>query len=220
MSESTLKYDFTPDLDNPSNVHHIQFAMIPANSVVLDVGCHTGILGATLTSKKSAKVIGLDTDRAALAVARTRLEDAIELDLEAPGWELQLQHAGLPGFDVVLFGDVLEHTRDPHAILLATKKLLKPDGRIVVSIPNVAHWRVRLGLLRGRFTYTDSGILDRTHLRFFTHASGRQLLQQAGYKIVESDVAGYTLPHWLIRMLPGLLAIQLVFAAAPDDGYV
>jgi hypothetical protein len=87
----------------------------------------------------------------------------------------------------------------------------------VVSIPNIAHWRVRFGLLRGSFNYTDSGILDRTHLRFFTQKTARALFRDAGYTIVEADVAGYRLPHWLIRRLGGLLAIQLVFAATPTD---
>lgn len=217
MSTQTLKYDFIPDLDNPSNVHHIELSMIPAGSSVLDVGCHTGILGAALIERNAARVIGIDTDAEALNVAHPRLTDTRVVDVERSGWTEQLRDVAGSGFDVILFGDVLEHTRDPLPILREAKKLLARGGRIVVSIPNVAHWRVRFGLLGGSFTYTESGILDRTHLRFFTKQTARALLHEAGYTIVASDVAGYRLPHWLIRALSGLLAIQLVFAATPAD---
>src|SRR5439155_6123933 len=117
--------------------------------------------------------------------------------------------------DVILFGDVLEHTRYPDRILLEAKALVKPGGQIIVSVPNVAHWRIRLGLLLGRFAYSDSGILDRTHLRFYTLRSARALLANAGYRVTGSDVAGYALPHRLIRQFPGLLAVQIVMSAVP-----
>ena len=217
MTDDKQKYDFIPDLENPSNVHHIERAMVPMNAYVLDVGCHTGILGAVLKKDKSATVIGIDVDAAALQIARSRISEALLLNVEEAGWEQVLITQGWKQFDVILFGDVLEHTRDPESILMAAKKLLKPGGRIVVSIPNVAHWRVRLGLLLGNFQYTESGILDKTHLRFFTSKTGRELLNRCGYTITASDVAGYDLPHWLIRLLPGLLAIQLVFAATPTS---
>ncbi len=217
MSNTGQKYDFIPDLDNPSNVHHIELSMVADGSRVLDVGCHTGILGGALIARKQAHVVGIDTDAAALEVARTRLTDAQLVDIERAGWSEVLAGSGGREFDVILFGDVLEHTRDPLAILREAKKLLARGGRIVVSIPNVAHWRVRFGLLLGSFEYTESGILDRTHLRFFTQRTARAMLHEAGYTVVASDVAGYRLPHWLIRACSGLLAIQLVFAATPAD---
>ena len=72
---------------------------------------------------------------------------------------------------------------------------------------------MRLGLLRGNFTYAESGILDRTHLRFFTMETAHRLIEDAGYELEESDVAGYSLPQWLIRFFPGLLAVQIVMRA-------
>ena len=217
MTDKKQKYDFIPNLDNPSNVHHIELSMVPKDSYVLDIGCHTGILGEVLKVRNNAKVVGVDTDAAALAIARTRLKDALRIDIEENGWEDVLIQQGWKNFDVLLFGDVLEHTRHPDTILNAARKLLKPGGRIVVSIPNVANLRVRLGLLFGNFTYADSGILDRTHLRFFTRATGKQLIEDCGYTIVESTVAGYSLPHWLIKRFSGLLAVQLVYAAVSNS---
>ena len=212
MSEKQ-KYDFIPQLDNPSNVHHIELRLVPKDSYVLDVGCHTGILAEALKQQNNAKVVGIDTDAAALAIARTRMKDALLINIEESGWETVLVTQGWKNFDTILFGDVLEHTREPEAILRAAKKLLKPGGRIVVSIPNIANLRVRIGLLFGRFAYADSGILDRTHLRFFTLSSGREMIERCGYRITETDVAGYSLPHWLIKRFSGLLAVQLVYAA-------
>ena len=216
MKDNALKYDFTLQLDNASNTHHIQLGFVPEGSFVLDVGCHSGIFGEALEKRKSARVVGIDADDSALAIARTRISDAKKIDIESEGWADVLTTQGWREFDVIIFGDVLEHTRDPESILQATKKLLKPGGRIVVSIPNVANLRVRLSLLRGKFEYADSGILDRTHLRFFTRSSARKMIENCGYKIISEDVAGYTLPHRLIRMFPGLLAVQFVFAATPQ----
>jgi predicted TPR repeat methyltransferase len=87
-------------------------------------------------------------------------------------------------FDVILAADVLEHLPRPEVLLAAVKPLLAPDGVFLVSLPNVANVTVRLGLLLGRFTYAPRGILDRTHLRFYTRASGRTLLEENGYRVL------------------------------------
>ena len=207
------KYDFTPALENTSNVHRIELDLIDEGSYVLDVGCHSGLFAAEATARKHATVVGLDTDEDALNVARTRMSAALAVDIEQQGWTSELINSGHGPFDRIIFGDVLEHTHEPEMILTEAKKLLRPGGRIIVSIPNVAHWRVRLGLLRGKFTYTESGILDRTHLRFYTLATGREMIERCGYRILTQDVAGYSLPHILIRSFPTLLAIQQVYSA-------
>src|SRR5205823_320673 len=100
-------------------------------------------------------------------------------------------------------------------ILTEAKELLSPGGYIIVSVPNVANWRVRFGLFLGRFEYADYGILDRTHLRFFTRRTAYQLLADAGYRVTRAEVAGYSLPHWLIKLFPGLFAVQIVMSAKP-----
>ncbi len=208
-------YDFELHLENPANVHRIEMDMIAEGALVLDIGCHTGIMGEVLRQQKKAKVIGIDTDLAALEIARSRLQAALFLDVEKEGWEEQLLAEGYHRFDSILFGDVLEHTREPERILRQARKLVRPGGNVIVSVPNIAHWRIRLGLFLGRFEYTDSGILDRTHLRFFTRRSAQRLLEDSGYTIDRTDVAAYSLPHRLIRMFPTLLAIQIVMRAQP-----
>ncbi len=215
MSNRTHKYDFIPQLENPANVHHIELSMVPKNSLVLDVGCHTGIFAEALKLRNNATVIGIDTDDSALEIALPRMHAVINMNIEVSGWDEELRSKGYTDFDAIIFGDVLEHTRNPELILNIAQKLLKQDGRIIVSIPNVAHWRVRFGLLFGNFQYADFGILDRTHLRFFTSKSGKQMLEECGYKVIAEDFSGYSLPHWLIRRFHGLLAVQLVYAASP-----
>ena len=87
-------------------------------------------------------------------------------------------------FDVIVAGDVLEHLPEPERALELFRPILKPEGTLLVSLPNVANATVRLGLLAGRFTPTDRGILDRTHLRFFTRKTGRALLSRNGFRVV------------------------------------
>jgi 2-polyprenyl-3-methyl-5-hydroxy-6-metoxy-1,4-benzoquinol methylase len=209
------QYDFLPQFDNPSNVHHIEMEMIGSDALVLDVGCHTGIIGQALKDRKQAKVIGIDTNVRALDIARERLQSALAIDIEKNNWAENLIKEGFHHFDAILFGDVLEHTRHPERILIEAKRLLKTGGNVIVSVPNIAHWRVRLGLFFGRFEYADHGILDRTHLRFFTRRTAHSLLVDSGYEVLQTEVAGYALPHWLIKLFPGLFAVQIVMNAKP-----
>jgi methionine biosynthesis protein MetW len=212
----TIHYDFDLHLDIPSNAHALQFALVPERARVLDVGCGSGILGAALMQKKQCTVVGVDSDPKAVAIAKGRLNDARSVDLEHTGWSDQLS---LAWFDAIIFGDVLEHTKEPEAILREAKRLLAPNGHIIVSLPNVAYIMVRLRMMFGKFNYSDSGILDRTHLRFFTRKSARELIERAGYRITSEHFASFVLPwgrpapRWLMRMFPGLLAAGFVFAA-------
>ena len=131
-----------------------------------------------------------------------------------------------PGsFDVVLCGDLIEHLRDPEAFLARVRPFLKADGRLVLTTPNVANWAMRLGLLAGRWTYTERGILDRTHTYLFTRSTLVETLERAGYRVVELD---FTVPlpvartpttervaHAIGRLRPPLFAYQFVAAATP-----
>ena len=210
-----LPYDFDLRLNDPVSTHAVQFQLIPEEAKVLDVGCHTGILGAALKERKSCEVIGIDNDERAMAVAGERLDGVRFVDLEEEGWSDKLIAYGVRDFDIVLFGDVIEHTREPMQILAEARALLKSNGKVIVSLPNVANLRVRLGLLFGKFDYEDSGILDKSHLRFFTLKSARELAVNAGYRIVEERYSGYSLPKWLIDLMPALFAVNIILIAEP-----
>ncbi|MFT8887387.1 MAG: glycosyltransferase [Ethanoligenens sp.] len=146
---------------------------------VLEVGC---ACGATLLKIKDlyphAKLYGLESNPNAAAVAAS-FADVKDWDVE----QMPLPY-GEQSFDYILFADVLEHLKNPGRVLQNMKRYLKQGGYILASIPNIMHYSVMNGLLCGRFTYEDAGILDRTHLRFFTLSEIRNLFIGCQYEVV------------------------------------
>lgn len=157
----------------------------PSNARVLDVGCGSGTLGACLRRRGNA-VWGVDVAADVAEPAGRRLDRFVLADITdraAIGESL-----GDERFDVIVFADVLEHLPDPVGTLRSYLRFLAPGGTVLVSVPNVAVWNVRAGLLLGRFRYTATGTLDRTHLRFFTRANLDRALTEAGLRVVLIDV--------------------------------
>ncbi|WP_437682824.1 methyltransferase domain-containing protein [Sorangium sp. So ce131] len=151
---------------------------------VLDVGCGIGLNGAAL-KRAGARVTGIEVAPASLARARSALDEVVAADITS---DAAVREAlGDRRFDLILFADVLEHTADPLAALRRFLPHLEEDGHVIVSLPNVAAWPVRLGLLAGRFDYAPSGILDDSHLRFFTRASAIQLVERAGLEVLRVE---------------------------------
>jgi len=172
----------------------------------LDVGAADGFLSELLT-RQGWQVTALERDPAQAAKARGRCHEVIVADLDAAAPKLS------GAFDAIVYGDVLEHLSDPGAVLRALDQTLAPRGTVIVSVPNVAHLWVRLSLLAGRFDYADRGILDRTHLRFFTRRTLRELLGAAGLTVVELAVTPVPLPlvvppRWHGRWLPRVHALS------------
>ncbi len=151
---------------------------------VLDVGCGGGLNGR-FARGRGAIVSGIEVDQEARARAEKSLHEVFDIDIESD--EAVAGGLGERRFDLMLFGDVLEHTKDPEAVLARLLAHLDDEGHVIISLPNVAAWPIRLGLLGGRFEYTASGILDRTHLRFFTLASAVRLVEQAGLQLMRVD---------------------------------
>jgi 2-polyprenyl-3-methyl-5-hydroxy-6-metoxy-1,4-benzoquinol methylase len=181
-------FDLTADYYAFDDVNHTVIDILArlrrslsGSPALLDIGCGRGQL-ADAARHLTYRVTGIECHPAALAVARDRVDDLLPIDLADQGTVA----AGLDDrkFDVILFADVLEHTADPLNVLRFYLGFLKPSGRIVVSLPNIACWDRRLALLFGRFDYADSGIMDRTHLRFFTFRTAQTLLGEAGLTIL------------------------------------
>ncbi len=165
--------------------------IVPWGSRVLDVGCGTGWTAKELTDKKGCEVIGVEPNESRAEAARSHGIQVHVGYLE----DLRIEEVDL--FDIILFGDVLEHLSDPHSILCVAKRYLRPGGSVVISVPNVAHWMVRLDLLRGKFNYQEGGIMDATHLRWFTEKTLRLLLEKAGYRVDEWRVSsGNWMPEY------------------------
>ena len=175
------RYDADIDLSNRNNSHTLMVELVGGSKRVLDVGCATGYLARVL-GERGCTVSGLESDAAAAEEARPHLARLVVGNVE----ELDLVEVfGDERFDVVVFGDVLEHLRDPLAALRNAQRVLADRGSIVASIPNIAHGSVRLSLMAGRFDYQPLGLLDSTHVRFFTKASIERLFHEAGMAIVD-----------------------------------
>jgi 2-polyprenyl-3-methyl-5-hydroxy-6-metoxy-1,4-benzoquinol methylase len=200
---------------------------------VLDLGCGEGFFAVEL-KKDNNRITGVD----ALPVATNgeALERYFTADLDQ-GIAPVIQQLGDKRFDRVLLLDLLEHLKDPDRLLGQCHDVLKPDGAAVISLPNIANITVRLMLLFGNFNYTQRGILDRTHLRFFTRKTARQLLERNQYCILEEKIT--VIPLELVlglkpgnallnlftlglgritKLFPGLFGYQFVFLAKSIKG--
>lgn len=178
-----MRYDFNLDMRERRS-HTMILKKIEPGSSVLELGCSTGVMTRYLREALGCSVFVCDMDAEALKSAQ-RYADGYWLgDLEETGWADEF--AGMQ-FDYILCADVLEHLREPAAVLKKTADLLKEDGSVLLSMPNVAHDSVVYGLLQNRFDYTEVGLLDRTHLRFYTYPSLVRLCLDAGYTPVEED---------------------------------
>jgi 2-polyprenyl-3-methyl-5-hydroxy-6-metoxy-1,4-benzoquinol methylase len=178
---SASKYDIDIDLGAEGTSHRHMVELVGSNKRVLDVGCASGYLAKTLAAFGNT-VTGVEYDPEAAEESRAHTVRTVVADLDHD----RLADA-VPGetFDVIIFGDVLEHLRDPLPPLRDARRMLSPGGYVVISIPNISHGDVRLSLLLGRFPYRNLGLLDNTHLRFFTRETLRELLADAGFVAAE-----------------------------------
>lgn len=170
---------------------------------VLELGCSTGHF-AKILSERGHRVVGVELDTEAADHARAEGLDIRHGDIEQGG-----VLEGLSGpFDAVLAMDVLEHLRDPARVLRRLRALLRPDGQLLCTGPNVAYWAIRKELLLGRWTYADAGIMDRTHLHFYTAGTWKELLEGSGYRVKCLEPAEVMIPleGYLLR-LPSLRRI-------------
>lgn len=155
---------------------------VKPGSTVLDFGCSTGYFGKYLKDNKKCFVYGLEISED-IKEARKNLDGVYSFDLDGV-WPAEIFERK---YDVLFFGDVIEHLKYPKEVLSKAKKLLNPKGKVFISTPNVAHLSVRLELLGGNFEYESMGILDNTHLKYFTLQSLRKLAQESGFIIKKID---------------------------------
>jgi 2-polyprenyl-3-methyl-5-hydroxy-6-metoxy-1,4-benzoquinol methylase len=198
-------------------------SLVPAEATrILDVGCGAGRLGQALKMERARYVAGIELHESSAAIAATVLDKVLCASVSA----VPLEEVGTPSsFDCIIFGDILEHLLDPWEAMRRFVTLLAPNGVVVASIPNIAHLSVIRGLMRGRWEYGERGLLDRTHLRFFTYRSIRELFQQAGleivrcernYRLVERDRRYARLARMLAKgPFKGLFTYQYLIVARP-----
>ena len=194
---------------------------------VLDVGCAAGVLGEYLKQHGCAsEVVGIEVDAIAAKEASTKLDLVLSANLNRTAIVDVLNAFDKASFDYIICADVLEHLSDPWEILADLAMFLRPGGRLVVSLPNVQHWSVWLPLiLKGRFEYCDAGgIMDRTHLRFFTRSTSKKLITQSNLQVIECHPNTYRRSERLLNgitfsLLEGWLASQWILVGKSADGY-
>jgi methionine biosynthesis protein MetW len=214
-----LEQVFNPANAHPQDAHSILMRLIPRGSKVLELGCASGYLSGYMEQALGCRVTGLEFDPAATAIAATRCSEVHTADLDAPN-ALDVAAPSAP-YDVLLAAAVLEHLKQAETILQSAHKLLKPGATLVVSLPNIAHWSMRLRLLLGQFDYQDYGIMDKTHVHLYTLKTGRDLLERNGYQVEKVCIAGSAVQNILTGMLgeqaplilPNLLAYELIYVA-------
>lgn len=193
-NNSEIKYQyqgkFNPDKLASDNIDRLSTQMIEPKTRVLELGCATGFMSHYLSQTKSCQVIGVDLNSEAIEQAKKHCHQTFVGDLDDEKLWQKLE--SIEPVDYVLASSVLEHTKDPWIILDRIYQIIRPKGHIVITMPNIAHWRARLHLLTGKWQYQDYGTFDRTHLRFFTYHSMQTLISEAGFIIdqVEIDPAG------------------------------
>lgn len=213
----TLPYD--PD-QVPTGARQALIDQVGPGAEVLDIGCWSGFAGRYLQATRGAAVDGIEPNPGMAELARAEYRTVIAATVEdaLAGGELSGRR-----YDAVLALDVLEHLADPLPVLRAAAGQLRDGGQVLASIPNVAHWSLRKELLLGRWDYRDSGLMDRTHLRFFTRRTVRELFAAAGLEITQEDVELGHLPRlrttprreaWMRRHAE-LFAVQLLITARP-----
>ncbi|MCU1419776.1 MAG: hypothetical protein JWR57_945 [Mycetocola sp.] len=188
------------DADAVNNSWSNMYRYVPEGARVLDVGCSTGNFGAALEAMKGCSVVGVDISDDDIAIARTKITDALVLDITRPDIS-----ALIGTFDIVLFADVLEHLAEPRDTMRSVRSVLNPGGSIVYSIPHMGHLSVRLDLLEGRFPYTELGLLDRTHLHYYDRLEIHDIFASGGFAIAEEDPVLHGYPkRWIEERLGAL----------------
>lgn len=194
---------------------------LAACATVLDVGCWSGYSGRRLLDLGVGAVDGIEpvpemADRAKASGYRRVYGERLErvMDEIAPA-----------SYDGIVLFDIIEHLEDPWGALAAARRWLRPSGKIALSVPNVAFWSVRKELLLGRFQYAQSGILDRTHLRFFTLRTLSDALAEADLEATLRTATGAPLP--LLRLAgagecaakrwPSLFGVQFVWLCSATE---
>lgn len=222
-------YGGTIDLTDANDPRSRIVNLVAPHSYVLEIGCGSGTIIRYLAEAKQCRTLALEPDKTMAEVARSHGVEVVEGSIEELETQQLLRTKG--PFDAIIFADVLEHLRDPWAALQCVRPWLAADGVVLASIPNVAHWSLRIQLLLGRWDYTNGYLMDRTHLRWFTKQTVMELFSSTGYQITERQIRWAPLPGdrlWkrivpgrrhlyeaLARWWPGAFGYQFVIQAKP-----
>ena len=214
--ESQYSVDVDPGRVN--NSHSFVVQLVGTGKSVLELGAASGHVTRVLISNGN-RVTAVESDGAS---SQSLSEVATEVLIRDLDWLSLSEDLRGRTFDVIVASDVLEHTKRPELVLAQLHSLLAPNGFVIVSLPHIAHGDVRLALLSGQFPYSDRGLLDKTHLRFFTRSTILELFSSAGFKV--DELYGTTAPLGTTELGVDLSAfttevLQAVHQAPDSDVY-
>lgn len=205
-----IKYRYRGKFDplklESTNIDRLSTALVPENSKVLELGCATGFMSQYFRQRLGCQVIGVDIN------SNAKPDITGDLNLAATWTKIKK----FKPFDVVFASAIIEHLPNPEATLQLIKAVLKPQGLLIITLPNVGHWRLRFKLLRGHWDYEDYGLLDRTHLRFFNYFTSQKLVTDAGFKIIAVKIdpaGGVKYFNWMFKYFPNFYAHQICIQA-------
>jgi 2-polyprenyl-3-methyl-5-hydroxy-6-metoxy-1,4-benzoquinol methylase len=176
---------------------------------ILDVGCAFGVIGALRESPKN--VYGIERDSELLRLAEKNCQKVYAMDLE----DFDPKSFPESEFDFIFCGDIIEHVLDPLGLLKGLARLLSKEGYVVISVPNIAQFPFRLQLLLGNFNYEETGVLDKTHMHLYTHATAKALIKEAGLEIIKFFPSGTIVSY--IPLFPRFFASQLIFLCSKKE---
>ncbi len=217
----SIKYNnqlFNPSQLDPLNIDRLALSHIQIKTRVLELGCATGFMGEYLRKKNGCFVMGVEQRKDEGYIAEKKLDGVILADIENPETIDIIQKKSKQQFDHILATSIIEHLKDPETTLQRLHCLLKKDGTLIITTPNIAHWSMRLSLLFGTFDYTEYGILDNTHLHLYTIKTFRHLIEDCGYTIQTTGIdpvgGGYPkISFYLSHLFPTFFAYQLLIVA-------
>jgi 2-polyprenyl-3-methyl-5-hydroxy-6-metoxy-1,4-benzoquinol methylase len=187
---------------------HEMLPFVPAGAqAILEVGCSGGEFGKIVKARQPVEYWGIEPMAEPAAAAEDKLDRVLRGDIERDDISLPTDY-----FDCLVLNDVLEHLVDPWTVLRRLKCSLKPCGAVIASIPNMRHHDViKELLLEADWQYVDAGVLDRTHLRFFTKTSAIRMFRDCGYEVIRAEGINGTKAPWQLRL------VNTVLRGALDD---
>lgn len=177
-----------------SGINRDIVGFIQNKAIVLDVGCADGEFGRALKERKNCTVFGVEKNKKSAKKAKRFLDRVFCIDIEKTKPKIMAA-----SIDVIVFADVLEHLKEPEKIIKKYSHFLKPNGKIIVSVPNVANFFIRKDILFGKFEYARQGILDENHLRFFTLKTIKKTIQDLGFRVIKIKATRNALRNRLVQ---------------------
>lgn len=191
--------DYKISTENTNDSHSLIATRIKPNSVVLDVGCAQGIIGTYLSKEQNCEVYGIEIDNVSRKIAESKktYKELFGFSVTDKKDKKYIDFFNKKiKFDYIIFADILEHLIDPADVIYEFQKLLKDDGKIIISLPNISHFDIIHGLMNDKFNYSKLGLLDNTHIRFFTANSFIEMIDEINeYYDIELNVKRVATTH-------------------------